>query len=84
MNVNQLKEQLDNLKISSDEYSLDGQLKPMTIALTFSQSKWLLFHYDERGHMLNCEKFETENEACENMLKRLISDKKFRKKFNLR
>lgn len=84
MNTKELKIKLDEAGISSNSYSLDGNLMPMKIILSFSNSKWSVFLYDERGRVLGLKQFNTESEACQHMLKTLIYDKEWHEKYNLK
>ena len=84
MNKYELKVKLDELGISSKNYSLDGTLKPVRIILLFSEFKWWTFEYDEHGNIEAKKQFETEDEACQDMLRRLINLKEWRKKHNLK
>ena len=83
MNRDELKLKLDELGISSSDYSLDGTLRPMCAILFFEDPKWLTFEYDEHGHVLDKKQFDTEDQACRNMVARMIELKEFREKYNL-
>ena len=84
MNKIELKKQLDELWIRNADYSLDGNLKPMATILLFSNSKWYAFDYDERGRVQDKMQFDTEDQACQAMLSRMIRLKEFRKTYNLK
>jgi hypothetical protein len=83
MNIEELKLKLDAIGIPSSDYSLDGMLKPMCTILYFENPKWLTFDYDERGRVQDKKQFDTEDEACQHILARLIRLKEFREKYNL-
>lgn len=84
MNKIELKTELDDLGILPENYSLDGVLKPMATILEFSNSKWYTFDYDERGRVQDKKLFDTEDQACQDVLTRMIQLKKFREKHNLK
>lgn len=84
MNKSELEERLEELEIRPTDYSLDGKLLPMRTILVNLNNKWITFDYDERGRVQNEKEFNTEEEACREILNRLINLKKFRKKYNLR
>jgi hypothetical protein len=71
MNKVELINKLNALEIRPSDYSLDGTLKPMRTILYFEYPNWLTFEYDERGHILDKKQFDTEDEACGDMLERL-------------
>ncbi|HET8572897.1 MAG TPA: hypothetical protein VFL76_03405 [Edaphocola sp.] len=83
MNKRELKIKLDELGIRPSDYSLDGVLKPMSTILLFSDSRWWTFDYDERGRAQDKMSFDTEDEACQHILSRLIRLQEFREKYNL-
>lgn len=83
MNKRELKNKLDELNINTSYYSLDGVLKPNRYTLLYSNSKWWTFLYDERGRFLDKMSFDTEDEACQNMLILLIKEQEFQKKYHL-
>ncbi|MBF0575557.1 hypothetical protein IR022_06205, partial [Dysgonomonas sp. GY617] len=47
MDINQLKEKLNDLGIDEKEYSLEGDLQPNTIILYQNYTKWDVFYLDE-------------------------------------
>ena len=84
MTREELKIKLDAIGIPSTGYSLDGTLKPMRAILYFENPKWLTFEYDERGRVLDKKQFDTEDQACQNILDRMVELKAFKEKYNLR
>jgi hypothetical protein len=84
MNKDELKIKLDAIGIPSTGYSLDGTLKPMCTILYFENPKWITFDYDERGRVQDEKQFVTEDEACQDILDRLLRLKVFKEKYNLR
>ncbi|MCX2576385.1 hypothetical protein [Pedobacter sandarakinus] len=79
-----LKVKLDALNINPKDYSLDGTLLPMRTILSFSKNQWVTFEYDERGSIHDLKKFDNEDEACEDILSRLIFLVEWRKKYNIK
>jgi hypothetical protein len=84
MNKVELKIKLDDLNIRPEDYSLDGTLKPMATILKLSSFKWVTFDYDERGRVQDEKTFDTEDQACQDVLNRMIELKGFREKYNLK
>ena len=84
MNKDELKLKLDAIGIPITAYSLDGTLKPMCTILYFENPKWITFDYDERGRVQDEKQFDTEDEACQHILDRLLRLKVFKEKYNLR
>jgi hypothetical protein len=80
----ELKRKLDDVGIRPEDYSLDGILKPMATVLKLLNSKWCTFDYDERGRVQDERIFDTEDQACQDILNRMIELKRFREKFNLK
>ena len=70
MNVEQLKKELDNLKIPKMSYSiLEGGTPSETLCLVL-EDKWRIF-YSERGERTLELEYLTEEEACETFLRML-------------
>ena len=84
MNKSELKLRLDELKINPIDYSLDSTLKPMRTILLCQNFRWYTFEYDEHGNIQDKKEFLTESEACEDMLRRLMYLKQWRKKYNIK
>jgi hypothetical protein len=64
MNREDLKLKLDDLKVSPEFYSLEGNFLPDRIVLFHNYSKWEVCYFDERGNRDNEQIFSSENEAC--------------------
>jgi len=75
MNKDILKRELDDLKINSDLYSLNGDLLPDRVILNNSYSDWEVFYLDERGLRNDVKHFNTEEEACHYILELFKDDK---------
>lgn len=74
MNTNELRVKLNNLSINPDAYSLEGGLCDECYILSKERSgKWEVY-YSERGLKSSCKIFDNEDEACEDLLKRLEND----------
>jgi hypothetical protein len=84
MDIAGLKKKLIELNIPAGDYSLDGALLPMRTILKFADSKWWTFEFDERGRIYEENEFDSLNDACEDMLKRLIYLVEWRKKYGLK
>jgi len=84
MNIGELKNKLDDLNVRPSDYSLEGTIKAARTILLYANSKWLTFECDENGKTVDKKVFETENEACQDMLNRMIYLKEWRKKRNLK
>lgn len=64
MDRNELKKKLDELKVRSTQYSLDGELLPDRIVLYQSYDDWNVFYFDERGNRDSEKTFNSESDAC--------------------
>ena len=84
MTIEELKIKMDNLGISRYDYSLNGTLWPTRYILLHSKTIWLTFGYDERGNVDSLKEFNTESEACNDMLNRLVYLKEWKKKNNIK
>ncbi|WP_443946585.1 hypothetical protein ACJVDH_05600 [Pedobacter sp. AW1-32] len=84
MNIETLKSTLDLLNVNPKDYSLDGTLLPMRTILLYSKNKWLTFEYDERGKEHDVKEFANENDACQDILDRLLYLIEWRKKYNVK
>ena len=75
MTLDELKERLKAEKIPNGWYFLEqiGNNDDKT-CLEFSEGKWLVY-YSERGEKLEFSSFETEAEACGELLSRMLSEK---------
>ncbi len=59
--------------IRSSVYSLEGGLPPETYVLSIEPGGWAVY-YSERGERVDEHRYETEDEACADLLLRLIED----------
>ncbi|WP_373810615.1 hypothetical protein [Porphyromonas macacae] len=77
MNREELKKELNRLKVKQSEYSLDGSMANWdTIVLVQEYKRWRVIYVDERGHQEELKSFKKEDEACMyiyNEFKRLIN-----------
>ena len=69
MNVHELKEKLNELKISNELYSLQGGLPNEKLCLV-KEDNWKIY-YSERGNRTGEKEYETEEEACEVFLRKV-------------
>lgn len=59
--------------IRDSAYSLDGGMPPETYVLAIEEGGWSVY-YSERGSRVGERRFETEDEACSDLLLRLVED----------
>lgn len=59
--------------IRDSAYSLDGGLPPEKYVLAIEDGGWSVY-YSERGSRVGERLFETEDEACSDLLLRLVED----------
>lgn len=59
--------------IRSTAYSLEGGLPPETYVLAIVEGGWSVY-YSERGFRVGERLYETEDEACSDLLLRLVQD----------
>jgi len=84
MNRKELKIKLDELGAENEHYELNGMLKPNRYILTHSIFKWQTYFYDEHGYISEKKEFKTEDQACQDMLSRLVYAMEWRKKYNVK
>jgi hypothetical protein len=65
--------------IRSSTYSLDGGLPAEQYVLALEEGGWSVY-YSERGKRTGEVHFDTEHEACDYLLMRLVSDPTTRKR----
>ncbi len=71
MNRYELKKELSNLKISPWYYNIDGVGETdQKLCLKYVDSQWMVY-YCERGEIIYKRIYNTESEACEDILKEL-------------
>ncbi len=76
MDKKQLKLTLEDMRIPTQFYSLDGELLPDRVVMDCIYGKWIVFYFDERGNREREKEFLTEEQACEHVLKTLMPKKK--------
>ena len=69
MNLQELKGKLDDLKISSELYSLQGGLPNEKLCIV-KEDNWKIY-YSERGNRTGEKEYETEEEACDVFLRKV-------------
>ena len=76
MNVRELIIKLDEEKIPSRWYSINGDLSSDIYVLRQVYDYWEFFYVDERGNQNNdYRRFENEEDACAYLLKQLLHQK---------
>jgi hypothetical protein len=73
MDRNELRDILDQADIRADVFDLDGRDCDECLRLERTPNGWIVY-YAERGLRTNERTFPNEDEACRNILKRLIDD----------
>ena len=73
MNRDELRSRAEAEGIRSSAYSLDGGMPPETYVLAIEDGD-LSVYYSERGTRVGETRYETEDEACSDLLLRLIND----------
>ena len=73
MTVADLLKRLQARRIREDSFSIDGGLSHDKHVLGKRGAGWEVY-YSERGEKFDVEEFETEAEACECILHRLLGD----------
>lgn len=71
MNINELLNELNKLKVSEKDYSLTGELKSDAFILNQDYGKWIYFYFDEKGNKEDYHEFETEDMACKYLLEKI-------------
>ena len=72
MNIQQLKNRLDELGVSETRYSLAGGQPDDKLCLAREGNVWVVY-YSERGKRPFEKSFATQEEACECFLREFIS-----------
>jgi hypothetical protein len=78
MNKEELRDTLQKLNIREDAYALDGGNLGETYTLAEAGGKWV-FYYSERGNESGRTEFQTEADACDYFLTKILRDKSTRK-----
>lgn len=63
----------ERLGIGASSYSLDGGMPPERSVLALETGGWSVY-YSERGRRVDEVRFDTEDEACDELLLRLTQD----------
>ena len=77
MDVKELVNKLEELKVPHRFYSINGHLSPDTYFLNQVYHYWECFYFDERGGTNNYRKFDNENDACTYFYKELKEEMEF-------
>lgn len=73
MNRDQFRQRAASAGIRPGAYSLEGGLPPETYVLTIEGGGWSVY-YSERGDRVDERRYDTEDEACSDLLLRLVAD----------
>lgn len=65
MSIEQLKNKLLEMNVSTSYYSINESLRTDTYVLNGVYGKWEYFYFDEKGNHQNMKDFENEDEACD-------------------
>lgn len=69
----QLEELLRRERVRPDAYSLGGEVRDECLCLLPERDGWVVF-YSERGGRTSPRHFDTEAEACDFLVARLLAD----------
>ena len=76
MNITELQMKLEQEKIPSNWYSINGKLASDVFVLRKVYDYWEFFYVDERGNQNNdYKKFSTEDEACKYLYDKVMYEK---------
>lgn len=78
MTRHELVRAAEGLRIRPGAYSLGGGLPPEQYVLSLEPGGWAVY-YSERGRRVGQVDFETEDEACDYLLLKLVDDPTTRK-----
>ena len=81
MNKSDLITELQKLKVSEEEYSLEGELIFDRVILYHSYEEWRVFYLDERGGRNDERVFNSECEACWHIFKLFREAKEIKDKY---
>jgi hypothetical protein len=73
MNRDKLRGLLRRIGVREDAYSLDGGHLSGAYVLAHEGSEWRVY-YSERGQESTIERFSTEADGCQELLRRLLDD----------
>lgn len=73
MNRDELRAALDREGVRPSAYSLDGREPENRYVLAIRDGGWAVY-FCERGREIDVEEFETEDEACSELLLRVLED----------
>lgn len=74
----ELQAAAERLGILPASYSLEGGLPDETYVLALEEGGWSVY-FAERGRRIDTARFETEDEACDELFLRLMNDPTTRK-----
>ncbi len=73
MDREELRRRADRAGIRRTSYSLEGGLPPEAYVLSLAEGRWSVY-YSERGRRSGEMTFDTEDQACSELFRRLIRD----------
>jgi hypothetical protein len=74
MDIFHLLKELERREVPKRYYSINGDLSSDIHVLNQLYGKWEYFYFDEKGNRNNYHTFDNENDACEYLLKILVSE----------
>ena len=80
MNKRQLKTRLQHLGIPNYCYSLNGGTEILKTTLAKKDGKWIIYEIDERGNYTILERFDSEEDACDQFYLIIIKQNEIREK----
>jgi hypothetical protein len=73
MNLKELEAKLTLLRVHPDCYSLDGSYKDEAVMLSCEGASWVVY-YSERGQRNSFARFNSLDDACQEVLARVAAD----------
>lgn len=65
MNIRELRNKLEESKVPSTYYTINGNLSSDIYVLEYVHGYWESFYFDEKGNRNDYHRFNNENDACQ-------------------